>query len=598
MANPLKVFTALSASSGVAVSGSDGLVVNQGGVTINNNGGLTVNSNGITVSSGGASITGDLIAGATNGSGLLISKVGTQLSGSTTTSGSLTVGGGGDFQASGGTFSSTLSAQAILVTNGVLNVTGGDISGSANLKVGSNITGSALKTLNDITVGGNIVADADENKSIFAGVTSNTITIGGAGSTVTVAGNLTVQGTTTTVDSTTVTIEDKNVQLAKSTGSVDIALLDGGGIDLGSGSVVQWRYNNGSTAWKSNVDVDVASTKVYKINGTEVLSSNTLGSGIVNSSLTSVGTLSSLTVTGLTQLSGNVALGDASADVITANGQLTASQGMDIGDNKSYKLGGADIIKKASVGFALVSGSSGAAISVGNFPIGPGQTADGVVVSGTVAAVGANYVNIGPGVLANSNPELQVSSDLVTFNAATARFAVSASVDGQLVVNKGARTFTNVTVSGSYVDIISAIDELDAAVVAAGGASVSPTEYYNVRTVVSGAKQSGTSDIVFTLSGSTNGGEGGRTPSGKQLTGLSGSTSTIIGLLGGMSFDVAVKAANTNSWTNDLVSVTVSASAPDGASLCFPQITVDAPALADNSVIRLIVVNENSGIIT
>ena len=53
----------LSASA-IAVTGASGLIVNNGGVTINNNTGLVVNSNGITVNSGGASITGDLVAGA------------------------------------------------------------------------------------------------------------------------------------------------------------------------------------------------------------------------------------------------------------------------------------------------------------------------------------------------------------------------------------------------------------------------------------------------------------------------------------------------------------------------------------------------------
>ena len=55
----------LTASAGLSVSGSSGLivkqtgvVVNDGGVTINNNTGLVINSNGITVNSGGASITG------------------------------------------------------------------------------------------------------------------------------------------------------------------------------------------------------------------------------------------------------------------------------------------------------------------------------------------------------------------------------------------------------------------------------------------------------------------------------------------------------------------------------------------------------------
>ena len=44
--------------------------------------------------------------------------------------------------------------------------------------------------------------------------------------------------------------------------------------------------------------MDLASAKTYKIAGTDVLSATTLGSAVVNSSLTSVGTLGSLNVSG------------------------------------------------------------------------------------------------------------------------------------------------------------------------------------------------------------------------------------------------------------------------------------------------------------
>ena len=49
----------------------------------------------------------------------------------------------------------------------------------------------------------------------------------------------------------------------------------------------------------SSENVDLASTKTYKINNVDVLSSTTLGAGVTQSSLTSVGTLESLTVSGV-----------------------------------------------------------------------------------------------------------------------------------------------------------------------------------------------------------------------------------------------------------------------------------------------------------
>lgn len=69
----------------------------------------------------------------------------------------------------------------------------------------------------------------------------------------TVGGNLTVRGTTTYIDSTTVNIGDKNINIG--TGSSDLAVLSGGGLDLGTGAEVQWRYSNTAAAWTANVGV-------------------------------------------------------------------------------------------------------------------------------------------------------------------------------------------------------------------------------------------------------------------------------------------------------------------------------------------------------
>ena len=105
-----------------------------------------------------------------------------------------------------------------------------------------------------------------------------------------VSGNLTVSGTTTTVSSTTVTVADKNLELAK--GAADDAAADGGGITIDSGDGDKtWNWVNSTDAWTSSEHIDLASSKAFYINGTSVLNSTTLGSNIVNSSLTSLGTI-------------------------------------------------------------------------------------------------------------------------------------------------------------------------------------------------------------------------------------------------------------------------------------------------------------------
>jgi hypothetical protein len=104
-----------------------------------------------------------------------------------------------------------------------------------------------------------------------------------------VTGNLLVSGTTTTISATTLDIADKNITLAKGSGSG--AAADGAGITI-EGANATFNYVNATTALTSSQDLDLAAAKVYKISGTSVLSNTTLGTGVVNSSLTSVGTIS------------------------------------------------------------------------------------------------------------------------------------------------------------------------------------------------------------------------------------------------------------------------------------------------------------------
>ena len=109
-------------------------------------------------------------------------------------------------------------------------------------------------------------------------------------SAVTINGNLVVNGTTTTVNSTTLSVDDKNIELGDITTPTNVT-ADGGGITLKGATDKTFNWLNATTAWTSSEHIDLANTKAYYINGTSVLSSTTLGSGVTGSSLTSVGTL-------------------------------------------------------------------------------------------------------------------------------------------------------------------------------------------------------------------------------------------------------------------------------------------------------------------
>jgi hypothetical protein len=106
----------------------------------------------------------------------------------------------------------------------------------------------------------------------------------------TLSGNLTVNGTTTTINSTTVTIDDKNFVLGDVASPTD-AGADGGGITLKGTTDKTFNWVDATDAWTSSEHLNLLTGKAFYINGTSVLSSNTLGSGVTTSSLTSVGTI-------------------------------------------------------------------------------------------------------------------------------------------------------------------------------------------------------------------------------------------------------------------------------------------------------------------
>lgn len=111
------------------------------------------------------------------------------------------------------------------------------------------------------------------------------------GRNLTVTGDLTVNGNTLTVNASTLVVEDKNIVLAN-TASPSDASADGGGLTILGTTNHTFNWINATDAWTSSEHMDIASGKEYRINGTKVLDSGSLGTGITASSLTSLGTIS------------------------------------------------------------------------------------------------------------------------------------------------------------------------------------------------------------------------------------------------------------------------------------------------------------------
>ena len=125
------------------------------------------------------------------------------------------------------------------------------------------------------------------NDAVTGDKLANDITIS---NNLTVTNDLTVNGTTTTIDSTTLVVEDKNIEIGKVSTPTDTT-ADGGGITLKGATDKTINWVDATDAWTFSEHLNIASAKEFRIAGTKVLDATSLGSAVVGSSLTSVGTI-------------------------------------------------------------------------------------------------------------------------------------------------------------------------------------------------------------------------------------------------------------------------------------------------------------------
>ena len=199
------------------------------------------------------------------------------------------------------TFSSLVDANARL-----------DVVGGANIdQVNTGVlTATSLNVTNKLTTTGIgiSIANGTGNTAYIEGpeeiwIDPHPVGVATTSGIVRIRGDLYVDGTNFIVDSGRIELGDFRVGIATTISTN--ALLDGAGLGIGSESIEKTiTWNNATSALMSSENWNLASGKHYEIAGTDVLSSTTLGSGVVNSSLTSVGTLGQLNVTGVTTSSG------------------------------------------------------------------------------------------------------------------------------------------------------------------------------------------------------------------------------------------------------------------------------------------------------
>ena len=221
-------------------------------------------------------------------------------------------------------------------------ITNAQLAGSiANSKLSNSaITVTDGSTSTATSLGGTITFSGTNNE-VEVGESSGTITVGlpnnvTIANNLTVTGNLQIDGTTTTINTATMTVEDKNIEIAK--GAANDAAADGAGITVDSGDGDKtWNWVDSTDSWTSSEHIDLASGKGLKLNGTTVLSGTTLGSSIVSSSLTTLGTITTGVWNGTAITNANLANSTVSFGGISlALGASDATPAFDLTDATNY----------------------------------------------------------------------------------------------------------------------------------------------------------------------------------------------------------------------------------------------------------------------
>ena len=300
-----------------------------------------------------------------------------------------------------------------------------------NTTESSSTSTGALKVSGGVGVAKNLWVGANTNVAGRMSVTGATT----FANNVTIAGDLTVNGTTTTINSTTVTYDDKNLELGSVTSPSD-AGADGGGITLKGTTDKTFNWVDATDAWTSSEHMNLVSGKAYYINGTSVLSSTTLGSGVTGSSLTSVGTISTGTWsastiavnrggTGQTSYTnGQLLIGNTTGNTLTKT-TLTAGNNITITNGPgTITIAAADSV--TNLGYTSATTQGTVTSSTGTNAVIPAAntTVAGLITTGTQTIAGTKTFN-------------NTISGSINGNAATATSATYANDAGGLRVSSG-----------------------------------------------------------------------------------------------------------------------------------------------------------------
>jgi hypothetical protein len=301
--------------------------------------------------------------------------------------------------AGGGTVSSVaLTAPSFLSVSGSPITTSGTIALSLASQTANYVFAAPNGSSGAPTFRALVSADIPDLSGTYLPLTGGTIS-----SNLTISGNLTVNGTTTNINSTNLVVEDKNIVLGDVASPSDTT-ADGGGITLKGATDKTFNWVDATDAWTSSEHLNLLTGKAFYINGSSVLSSTTLGSGVTGSSLTSVGTIGTGTWQGTVV---GVSYGGTGANNAgTARTNLGLAIGTDV---QAYDAGLASIAGLTTVADRMIYTTASDTYAVTTLTSAGRAILDDVDASaqrttlglGTIATQNANNVSISGGSVTN-----------------------------------------------------------------------------------------------------------------------------------------------------------------------------------------------------
>lgn len=272
----------------------------------------------------------------------------------------------------------------------------------------------------------------------------------------TVAGNLTVNGTTSTINSTTVTVDDKNIELG-SVASPTNDTANGGGITLKGATDKTISWSKATTSWDVSENLGVADGKyvftdrVRARDAAGLLLQDDSGNGITindggNTSVSHAFAVGgNTTIGGNTSIVGTTYLGGAATfnDNVTINAAKTLQVGnVTVADGKSISTD--KIEARDSSGLSLVN-DAGQGITISDTE-GRVSTTASLSVGESLAVAGATSLSSTLQVVGDTT----FVGDISSFNNTTANFGGNVNIGGETTF-EGATVFQqNVVISGDF----------------------------------------------------------------------------------------------------------------------------------------------------